>query len=262
MGGLGRLPLGADALQQHRGGFVVGVLGHQLSGKRLLEDALTQPLRPLQVGRHRGFGLLDNRQAAFHLGDNAVLFGQGGQRQRDFLYPRLVECWLIVSRANQPRRAVLAPEVIEDVLWYKSYFGDSNRCRVLAVASWHIQYRYLSSRLALSDHTQQDRTRGMQVHAAILHAFFRYAFARFIDSVKSDLPTADPPNDTVPEVGSFPAGSCSDINIETPADGGSCPPFGKIGEFEYADGISLLVLPFALGLRLPTGAALGQDALQ
>ena len=57
----GRGTLGADALQQHRRRFVVRILGHELPGERLLEDALAQSLGSLQSSVNGSFGLLNNR---------------------------------------------------------------------------------------------------------------------------------------------------------------------------------------------------------
>ena len=74
-GGLGGGALGADALQQRRGGFVVGVLGHEFPGEGLLEDALAQPPGPLEAGTDHGLGLLDYREPPLDLGDDAVLLG-------------------------------------------------------------------------------------------------------------------------------------------------------------------------------------------
>ena len=70
-----RLALGPDALQQHRRRLVVGVLGHQPAGERLLEDALPQPLRPGQAGLHRRLRLLHHRQPPLHLRHDAPLLG-------------------------------------------------------------------------------------------------------------------------------------------------------------------------------------------
>ena len=69
--------LGADALQQRRGGFVVGVLGHEFPGEGLLEDALAQPPGPLEAGTDHGLGLLDDREPPLDLGDDTVLLGEG-----------------------------------------------------------------------------------------------------------------------------------------------------------------------------------------
>ena len=73
---MARRPLGPDPLQKDRRRFVVGVLGDQLTGKRLLENALPQPLGPLEAGIHGGVGLLDDRQPPLHLGHDAALLGQ------------------------------------------------------------------------------------------------------------------------------------------------------------------------------------------
>ena len=74
---LRRLAFGADALEQRGCRFVVRVLRNQLARKRLLEDALPQPLGARQVRLDGRFGLRHDRQAAFHLGDDAALFGEG-----------------------------------------------------------------------------------------------------------------------------------------------------------------------------------------
>jgi hypothetical protein len=72
--------LSADALQEHAGRFVVGVLGHQLALEGALQDGLAQPLGALQVGLDLHFKLVNHGEAALDFGDDAVLLGEWGQR--------------------------------------------------------------------------------------------------------------------------------------------------------------------------------------
>ena len=58
------------------------VLGDELSRKRLLQDALAQTLGPRDAGLDRDFGLLDDRQAAIYLCDDAALLGVRRKRQQ------------------------------------------------------------------------------------------------------------------------------------------------------------------------------------
>jgi hypothetical protein len=52
--------------------------------KGLLKDRLKEAGGALEVGGHHGFGFLDHRQAARHLGDDAVLLGEGWERKLNF----------------------------------------------------------------------------------------------------------------------------------------------------------------------------------
>ena len=74
--GLGCLTLHPDAFQQRRSRLVIGVLGDELAGERLLEDALPQPLGSCKVDLDRGLGLLNDREPSLYLGDDAALLGQ------------------------------------------------------------------------------------------------------------------------------------------------------------------------------------------
>jgi len=56
-GGGGGAP-GADALQQHRRGLVVGVLRHQFAFKGTLQDALAQTLGGLGLASGKAFVML------------------------------------------------------------------------------------------------------------------------------------------------------------------------------------------------------------
>ena len=75
-----RLALGTDTFQQDRGRLVVRVLGHQVAGEGLLQDALAQPLGTLQAGIHRRFRLLDDPQPPLHLGHYTALLDEGRER--------------------------------------------------------------------------------------------------------------------------------------------------------------------------------------
>jgi len=59
------LPLCPDALQQHGGGLVVGVLGNEFACKGLLEDALAQGFGFFEVGFDVGFEAIANRKPRF-----------------------------------------------------------------------------------------------------------------------------------------------------------------------------------------------------
>src|SRR5208282_2461867 len=72
---------GANASQQPARRFVIGVLGHQLALEGALQDGLAQPLGPLQVGLNLHFKLVNHRETALDLSEDAVLLGQRRQWQ-------------------------------------------------------------------------------------------------------------------------------------------------------------------------------------
>ena len=65
--------------------LVVGVLGHQLAGEGLFEDALAHLVGALQAGLHRRFRLLDHRKSPLHLSHDAPLLHQGREGDRHLL---------------------------------------------------------------------------------------------------------------------------------------------------------------------------------
>lgn len=67
----------SHALQQDRGRLVTGVLGDELAFKGAFEHRLPQPPGAFEVGLDGGFQFLDDGQAAFDFGDDALLFGEG-----------------------------------------------------------------------------------------------------------------------------------------------------------------------------------------
>ena len=62
-----------------------GILGNELAGERLLQDALPQPLDPCQALLDRRLALLDDRETALDLGHNAALLSERRQRYQELL---------------------------------------------------------------------------------------------------------------------------------------------------------------------------------
>lgn len=64
-----------DALQQRAGWLIRGVLGYKLAAKGLLQDALAQPLRPLQRRLHLPLQVGHHGQPLLHLAAVQLLRG-------------------------------------------------------------------------------------------------------------------------------------------------------------------------------------------
>ena len=71
------LALRPNPFEQHARRFVGRVPRDEFAGEGAGEDRLAQPLGALEVGGDRLLHLLDDRQPALDLGDDAVLFGEG-----------------------------------------------------------------------------------------------------------------------------------------------------------------------------------------
>ena len=102
----------------------------------------------------------------------------------------------------------------------------------------------------------------MNSHAAILEALFCDALACRNDSAERNFTTTNPRDVPIPVIYPSSSGSGSNEDLKDIADSAPRPPFRKIGQAGRVRRDGLLVLASTFLLRLPSGAAFDQGALQ